>query len=141
MTKAWPDRILDGFQLINPHIDQMTHLFYDCLFQRAPEVRSLFVADMEKQRQHFAASLALIVRNLRFLDAIEQSLRELGRHHARNGVRPQHYAVVRDAMLFALAQTLGEAWTDQMSDDWGRLLDVISRKMLIGAEEGPTAID
>ena len=136
MAKDWPDRILDSFQLINSHADRMTQVFYDRLFHRAPEMRSLFVTDMGKQRQHFAASLALIVRNLRFLDVIEQSLRDLGRDHARLGVRPQHYPVVRDAMLYALAQTLGDAWTDQMNDDWGRLLDVISAKMLAGADEG-----
>jgi hypothetical protein len=39
-------------------------------------------------------------------------------------------------MLFALAQTLGRDWTDQMNDDWGRLLDVIAAKMIAGADEG-----
>jgi hemoglobin-like flavoprotein len=133
MIQSWPERILSSYQLMGSRTTEMTRVFYDRLFELRPETRSLFTIDMEMQRQHLAASLALIVRNLRTLDVLEESLRELGANHARVGVRPEHYPLVRDCMLFAFAETLGDAWTNELRDDWTRLLDVIASHMLAGA--------
>jgi nitric oxide dioxygenase len=129
---GWTERILRSYQVLGPRSGLMTELFYDRLFEVQPDVRPLFSIDMQLQRQHLAASLALIVRNLRMLDTIEPSLRTLGTQHARAGVCAQHYPIVRDAMLYAMSQTLGDAWNDTLSDDWSRLLDVVARQMLAG---------
>jgi nitric oxide dioxygenase len=137
MSEEWPKRILRSFELIGPQMGEMTRTFYERLFELCPGTRSLFSVDMEMQRQHLAASLALIVRNLQMLDVLEESLRELGANHARVGVLPEHYPVVRDAMLFAFAKTAGEAWTDQFRDDWARLLEIVAGHMLSGAGTEP----
>src|SRR5690242_19596882 len=99
MTTASLERIRQSFDLLIPHLDRMTRTFYGHLFAARPETRQLFKIDMDAQRQHLAAALALIVRNLAMFDALAEPLQELGTQHAKVGVRPEHYPVVRDAML------------------------------------------
>jgi hemoglobin-like flavoprotein len=47
-------------------------------------------------------------------------------------VLPEHYPVVRDAMLAALAEALGPEWTIDLRTDWHRLLEKLSNVMLSG---------
>lgn len=132
MTTASLERIRHSFDLLAPNLARMTRTFYDTLFEGRPEVRALFKVDMDVQRQHLAAALALIVRNLTMLDALLEPLQELGREHARVGVRPEQYPLVRDAMLVAIAEAVGDAWTPELAADWRRLIEEISTAMLSG---------
>jgi hemoglobin-like flavoprotein len=132
MTTASLERIRRSFDLLIPHLDRMTRTFYSQLFAARPETRQLFKIEMDVQRQHLAAALALIVRNLAMFDALEEPLQELGAQHAQVGVRPEHYPVVRDAMLDALGEALGPAWTPQLADDWRALIETIGGHMLAG---------
>jgi hemoglobin-like flavoprotein len=132
MTTASLERIRDSFELLAPRIATMTATFYDTLFDGRPEIRALFKVKMDIQRQHLAAALALIVRNLTMLDALQEPLQQLGRDHARVGARPEHYPLVRDAMLHAIGQALGPAWTPELAADWHALIEEIGTVMLSG---------
>ena len=132
MTTASLERIHDSFELLAPKIAMMTATFYETLFEGRPAVRALFKVNMDTQRQHLAAALALIVRNLGMMDALQEPLRQLGRDHARVGARPEHYPLVRDAMLHAIAQAIGPAWTPELAADWRMLIEEISTAMLAG---------
>jgi hemoglobin-like flavoprotein len=132
MTTAALERIRASFDLLIPHLDGMTRTFYGHLFAARPETRQLFKIDMDVQRQHLAAALALIVRNLAMFDALAEPLQELGTQHAKVGVRPEHYPVVRDAMLDALGKALGPAWSPQLAGDWRALIETIAGHMLAG---------
>jgi hemoglobin-like flavoprotein len=133
MTSQSLARIEKSFELLSTRIDQMTRAFYDALFRTRPDTRALFQVNMDVQRQHLGAALALIARNLRFLDIMTEPLRELGAGHAHVGVKPEHYPVVRDAMLEAIGGAVGDQWTPQLRADWHELLEMICRVMLEGA--------
>ncbi|HEX8323535.1 MAG TPA: globin domain-containing protein [Tepidisphaeraceae bacterium] len=135
MRKESLDRIRHSVTTLMPHVDDMTRLFYENLFAAAPDTRALFKVNMDVQRQHFAAALAVILRNLTMLDVLSEPLRELGIGHARIGVRPHHYPVVRDAMLVAMGQTLGDEWTPELAADWSGLLDKVSVIMMSGGTQ------
>jgi hemoglobin-like flavoprotein len=133
MTNQSIARILASYERIAPRVDEMVAGFYQRLFAVAPDARVLFQHDMSIQRQHLAATLALLVRNLHFQDLLEQPLMDLGVQHLTFGARPEHYPVVRDALLESLEQAMGEGWTDELRTDWSELLDYIIRVMLKGA--------
>ncbi len=52
---------------------EMTLVFYRRLFSEHPSVRPLFQNEMDVQRGHLAAALALVVRNIHRLDLIERT--------------------------------------------------------------------
>jgi nitric oxide dioxygenase len=77
--------------------------------------------------------LALIVRNLRDLDLLEEPLMELGAGHAQVGVRPEHYPVLCRTMVETLRDGSGSAWSSDLEADWTELLARVSRIMMNGA--------
>jgi hemoglobin-like flavoprotein len=138
MNAASLERLRASYVQLAPRIGPMTARFYDALFALRPELRALFTGDMAQQRRHLAAALALVVRNLCVLDALEQPLGELGAAHARVGVRPEHYPVVCNVLLRSICEELGDRCTPEVSADWQSLLETVARHMLAGslAEQG-----
>jgi hemoglobin-like flavoprotein len=135
MRKESLERVRRSVALLLPQAGEITRLFYDRLFSIAPETRELFKVDMTVQRQHFAAALSVIMKNLTLLDVLTEPLRDLGSNHARVGVRPQHYPIVRDSILFAMSQTLAHDWTPELAADWHELLDKVSAIMMSGGTQ------
>jgi nitric oxide dioxygenase len=128
------DRIRRCYELMTPQLPAILRDLYDRFFAARPDLRPLFAADLDAQRKHFAAALALIVRNLHMLDTLEPPLRELGAAHARAGVRPEHYRAIADATVAAIARALADAWTPDLAADWHALLATVSRHMCAGAQ-------
>ena len=87
---------------------------------------------MTLQRQHLAATLALLVRNLAYRDVLDGPLMDLGAQHVSFGARPEHYPVVRASLLGSLADALGPDWTAELAADWALLLDHAVAVMLEG---------
>ena len=133
MTETSLRRVTANYESLAGQIGRLTRSFYDRLFEAMPHVRPLFRLDIDLQSQHLAAALALIVRNLRDLDLLEEPLMELGAGHARVGVRPEHYPVLCRTMVQALRDGSGETWSPELEADWTELLARVSRIMMSGA--------
>jgi hemoglobin-like flavoprotein len=133
MNQQSIDRVLASYKMIAPRVDEMVSNFYQAVFTACPEARAMFKQDMTIQRQHLAATLALLVRNLAFQDVLEESVMELGAAHVTYGVAPHQYPIVQDALLASLAQAAGSAWTPELENDWRSVLDYVVLTMLRGA--------
>ena len=106
--------------------------FYHELFTAAPALRSLFPADMTSLQGHFEAALALVIRNLEDVAALQESLRDLGVQHVRWGAKPQDYFVVRAALVRAI-RSASSSWSEELEADWRRAITAIAVPMLQGA--------
>ena len=90
-------------------------VFYDRLFALDPALRELFHhVNMPNQDKKITAMLGALVQGRVTTD----ELVALGRRHAGYGVRPQHYRVVVDALLWALEHQLGSSWTPAVRTAW-----------------------
>jgi hemoglobin-like flavoprotein len=112
-------------------------IFYARLFVRSPATRALFPANMTAQHAHFNVALAMIVRNLEDLDALEEPLRDLGTRHVLYGVRGEDYVLFRSTLLEVLAECAGDSWSPGLREDWWEALTSVITLMLRGAS--PTA--
>src|SRR5262245_8135205 len=133
MTEASLQRIAKSYEILAGRMQALTQSFYRRRCEVLPGTRPLFRVDIEVQSQHLAAALALIVRNLRLLDVLEQPLMELGAGHARVGVRPEHYPVLCQTMVETLRDGSGDAWSRELQADWTEILNRVSRIMMDGA--------
>jgi hemoglobin-like flavoprotein len=106
--------------------------FYDRLFGVAPELRPLFRADLAQQQRKFMATLATIVGNLDDGVALSTAT-TLAKHHIDYGVRPDHYSLVGDALLWSLANTLGDEWTPDVATSWSKAYALVSDHMVRAA--------
>lgn len=124
-----------SFALVLPIKDAAADLFCARLFELAPPLRPMFPDDLSEQKRKLMAMLATAVGGLDRLDAIVPAVKALGARHAGYGVRPAHYQVVAEALLWALARGLGEAFTPQTRAAWIRVYRLLAATMQEGAAE------
>ena len=110
-------------------------LLYDRLFAIDPALRPLFHDDLTDQCCKVVAMLATFVERLDDLERQLPAVRELGRLHADLDVTPGHYAALGEALLWALRQTLGKAYTAETEAAWAELYRLLSTTMIEAAEE------
>src|SRR5690348_12884283 len=73
------DALETSFDLIAPRGDELVDVFYARLFTAAPAVKPLFAhTDLRRQKAMLLATLVLLRKSLRDLDAIVPKLRALG---------------------------------------------------------------
>ena len=97
--------------------------FYGRLFAAEPEISAMFPAAMDGQRHRFYQALCRIVVTKD--DGLDDYLAELGRAHRKFGVRKEHYAAFRTALLATAYRfsppepAARQAETDGAADDEG----------------------
>jgi nitric oxide dioxygenase len=123
-----------SFDLVAPHGDELVDTFYARLFATAPAVQPLFAGtDMHEQKSKLLATLVLLRKSLRDLDAVLPTLHELGRRHVSYGAEPEHYPVVADILIASMAEVAGEQWRPEFARAWSEALGVVAGAMLEGA--------
>jgi hemoglobin-like flavoprotein len=135
MTEDQIALIQTSWAQVVPISDIAARLFYDRLFQVAPQVRPLFKGDMDEQRRMLMTMIGLVVKGLPKLAAIVPKIEALGRRHAAYGATPEHYAVVGDALLWTLRQGLGDAFTAEHEAAWAAAYGVLAATMIAAAEQ------
>jgi hemoglobin-like flavoprotein len=130
--------IRGSYDLIRDMPKAVAMLFYGRLFDLDPSLRPLFKNDIEIQSQKLMDTLSAAVDSLDNLPALVPALRAMGARHLEYGVQTEHYAKVRDALLWAMAQALQEDFDPETRAAWRSLLDTVIAEMLTGAK-GPTA--
>jgi hemoglobin-like flavoprotein len=123
-----------SFDLVAPQGDELMQTFYDKLFEAAPSVRPLFAdVDMDRQRQALLNMLLVLRESLRDLEDIVPDLEELGARHIEYGAQPEHYPVVGEVLIGAMAQVAGDAWKPEYTSAWQEAYQVVQDVMLSGA--------
>jgi hemoglobin-like flavoprotein len=131
-----PDQIAlvqQSFAKVAPISDQAAALFYDRLFEVAPQLRSLFPGDMAEQRKKLMATLAVVVNGLDRLDTVLPAASALAKRHVKYGVAPDHYAIVGNALLWTLERGLGAHWTNELAAAWSEAYGTLAGFMIAEA--------
>ena len=135
------DALETSFDLVAPRGDELMDIFYARLFATAPAVQPLFSAtDLPRQKAMLLGALVLLRKSLRDLDAIVPKLRELGARHVAYGARPEHYPVVGNVLIGAMAHVAGPGWEPRFAKAWTEAFGVVAGAMLEGAREAELAL-
>lgn len=113
--------------------DETAALFYSKLFSLDPKLRGLFHGDMRAQGEKIMSMLGMVASNLSQLDRLLPTVRQLGERHAGYHVKDEHYATVGAALLAALAQSLGTAWSPAAHAAWSKAYELLSSTMIEAA--------
>ena len=126
---------------MRPRATSWLEIFYSNLFAVAPSVQPLFAgADMARQRAMLLSALVLLRKSLRDLDAVVPTLKRLGGRHVAYGARPEHYPVVGNVLIGAMAHVAGPDWEPRFAKAWTEAFGVVAGAMLEGAREAELAI-
>ena len=130
MTPDQVSHVQQSFAKVAPIADQAAVLFYDRLFETAPQVRAMFPDDMTEQRKKLMGTLALVVNGLSNLDAVLPAASALAKRHVAYGAKPEHYPVVGSALLWTLEKGLGDGWTPEVAAAWTTAYGTLSGFMI-----------
>ncbi|WP_329382286.1 FAD-binding oxidoreductase [Streptomyces sp. NBC_01351] len=135
--EASPDAMLIRRTLaeIAPVADRVTSYFYALVFTGHPEVRGMFPAAMDAQRDRLLKALLTAAEHIDNPDVLVPYLRRLGTGHRKYGTVAGHYPVVGEALIGALARYAHETWGPETEAAWVRAYIAISQIMIDAAAQ------
>jgi nitric oxide dioxygenase len=127
--------------VVGDHIQEIASRFYEHLFEEHPELLDgVFNRGNQadgRQQQALAGSVAAfagyLVSNPRELP--DHLLSRISHKHASLGVRPEHYDVVAENLMWAIGDVLGDAVTPPVAEAWGEVYWLMAN-LLINQERG-----
>ncbi|MEU6083432.1 globin domain-containing protein [Streptomyces sp. NPDC047108] len=130
-----PDAILIRRTLaeIEPVADKVISYFYAMLFVRHPEVRALFPAAMDTQRDRLLRALLTAAEHVDDADTLTEYLVGLGRGHRKYGTVSDHYPAVGECLLLALERYATATWDAATVAAWVRAYSAMSQIMIDAA--------
>ena len=137
MTPDQVQLVQQSFSKVAPIADQAAVLFYDRLFEVAPQVKAMFPADLTEQRKKLMATLAVVVNGLGNLQSVLPAASALATRHVAYGAKAEHYPVVGAALLWTLERGLADAWTPEVADAWTAAYGTLSGFMIAEAYGHP----
>lgn len=142
ISSAERDLLQASLDMLGSDIREVAALSYERLFTLDPSLRLLFKGDVTAQQQKWISTLTLLVRSLERpspIMPVVPVVQGLGRRHRSYGVRASDYVLVGEALLWALGQVLGEAFSDEMRRAWQKAYLLLAELMQAAAEEEQTA--
>jgi nitric oxide dioxygenase len=130
MTPDQVTLVQQSFAKVAPISDQAAVIFYDRLFEIAPQVKAMF-----------PSPLAVVVNGLSNLESILPAASALATRHVSYGAKADHYPVVGSALLWTLEKGLGEAWTAEVAAAWTAAYGTLSGYMISEAYGRPQAAE
>ena len=92
---------------------------------------------MKEQGRKLIGMISVAVQGLSRPEAIVPAVQDLGRRHARYGVKPQHYDTVAAALIWTLGKGLGDAFTPEVKAAWTQTYKLLARTMKDAAAAAP----
>jgi hemoglobin-like flavoprotein len=129
MTPEQVDLVQRSWRSVLPVGGTAAELFYGKLFSLDPSLQSLFKGDLREQGRNLTAMISVAVGALSRPERIMLAVQQLGRRHAAYGVEQRHYELVGLALLWTLAQVLGEAFTPEVRDAWSQVYRLLATTM------------
>lgn len=124
--------LTESLGLVDAPDDGLTRRFYEILFERYPQVRPMFGADVRPQAAMLRTAVVAVLEHLEEEAWLTETLGSLGAKHAGLGVTEPMYAAVAECMLAAMAELAGDAWTPAMTEAWTEALTAVAGLMLAG---------
>jgi len=128
----------ESFTLVAERAPDLMRRFYEILFDRNPALKTMFGRDMRAQEEMLTRALAAVIEHLEDGPWLADTLRALGAKHVGYGVTEEMYPLVGEALLAALWEVAGDAWTPRVAGAWADAFGVIAALMIEGARDAVT---
>ncbi|MEU4270003.1 globin domain-containing protein [Streptomyces sp. NPDC026092] len=120
---------------IEPIAHTVTGHFYALLFLKHPELRALFPAAMDTQRDRLFGALLTAATHVDDAATLTAYLTRLGKGHRKYGTQPEHYPAVGECLIGALARYAPRSWGPRTEAAWVGAYTAISQIMIDAAAE------
>jgi hemoglobin-like flavoprotein len=125
-----------SFDLVVERQPQLTHRFYEILFDRHPRAKALFGRNTAvAQEKMLTDALVAVMDHLEDAPWLTSTLKGLGAKHKGYGVTDEMYGWVGASLLATLAEVAGQDWTPALATAWTEAYGAIAGLMQSGAAE------
>jgi len=125
----------ESLGLLAPVAHNLVAAFYQQLFTDYPQVRTLFPANMEPQREKLLKAIVALVTHYDRPDQLTPALTAMGRNHVGYGTQLGHYAAVGATLMSVLERFAGAAWNPEYEGAWQRAYEFAAGTMMAAAVE------
>jgi hemoglobin-like flavoprotein len=135
MTNKQIDLVKSSWAMVAT-IDPVTvgGLFYNRLFEIAPPLKQMFRNPMPEQSKKLLAMINYVISKLNKLEDILDEVAKLARRHVSYGVKPDHYTIVGEALLWTLEKGLTDNWNSEVKEAWTDCYQILSSAMINASE-------
>ncbi|MCL4430696.1 MAG: globin domain-containing protein [Epsilonproteobacteria bacterium] len=110
--------IKETIPLVNQEAENVTTRMYEILFSKYPETKPMFSNAAKDQHKKLAGAIAAFAGNIDNLGVLGAAVEKMAQSHVMTQVKPIHYPMVADALITAMGDVLGEAFTDARKNAW-----------------------
>ena len=133
MTPEQIEMVQSSWKKVIPIREQAAELFYGRLFELDPKLKSLFSGDMKEQGRKLTTMIATAVNGLNDLESIVPAVQDLGKRHVDYGVSAEDYDTVGAALIWTLAQGLGDEFNSELESAWVTTYGLLAATMKAAA--------
>ena len=116
-------------------------VFYSKLFLDNPKLRQMFPVSMEQQYKKLVDMLCVVVSKLDKLHEISADIKALAARHKIYRVKPEHYTLVGNALLWTMERGLGNYWNDELKQAWLAGYTILAETMIDSVKEEASLVD
>jgi nitric oxide dioxygenase len=124
-----------SFDAIADRGDEVVEDFYNRIFTVAPGLRGLFPGRHDPPAQGRPGDAGARPQVAAQLGRDRPDAARAWARHVDYGAQPEHYPVVGQALIEAMANVAGDAWRPEYNEAWAQAYEVLVGEMLIGAAE------
>ena len=104
-------------------------LFYSKLFMDYPRLQKMFPS-VEQQHRKLVEMLSYIVSRLDKPEGMIEEIKALAIRHESYGVKPEHYKIAGDTLLWTIERGMGNEWNARVKDAWSACYSMIAGTMI-----------
>lgn len=112
--------------IIKERRDEITTKMYEVLFTKYPETKVLFKNATEDQPKKLANAIYAYASNIDKLDKLTKGIEGMVSAHVKTNIQAKHYPMVKDSLLQAFKDVLGEACTLEIQEAWAEAYDFLA---------------
>jgi hemoglobin-like flavoprotein len=122
--------VQDSWKTITPVSQKMGEEFYNRLFEKHPDLRSLFKSEPKDQAMKLMFMISYLVYRLDQMPVLKEEISKLATRHKGYGTQPGHYAIVGEHLLWSLERNMGDQWTPATAEAWQKTYKIFADLML-----------
>lgn len=118
--------IKSSFDQLVPVSNTFFFLFYNRLFETHPDLKPLFAASIDEQGPKLMVMLTILVRGMDHLPELTPKIEEMALRHVKYGVKAEDYQSLGEALIWAIGEMLGDAFTPEAQAAWQQMYNIVA---------------
>ena len=137
ITSKQIELVQQSWQIIVSRDMQTTgRIFYNCLFELAPEVKPMFRrASVNEQSAKFLSMINYFIMNLNNPQDAVGAISILAKQHVTYGVQEEQYTLIGRALLWTLQTTFTDKWNNELKQAWIIAYTMLAEAMMKAAKQ------